>query len=90
MHGKTVHVVIAQIFVDAAPVCLTDQRIAVFPRGELVVERARSADTAAVADHSLDKIFGQFGRLQKQQGFLALLRAVCFINLRVNLFVRFL
>ena len=76
------------VLVNSTIICLGNQSVAVLLGRNLVVERTRSADTAALTCHTLDEILRQSGCFQKKQCFLTLGSSVCHAYLCIDLILR--
>ena len=62
MHRKAIHIIVPQVLMDSTAICLGNQCITVFLRGNLVIECAWASYAAAVAKHALYKNIWQLSR----------------------------
>ena len=90
MHVNLVGSKIFQILMDIALVSRSDQSIPGLLGLVLCLVLTWAAYTAAYTGHAFDKVSRQFAHLHKEQGFLALSRAIALHNLRLNVLAHLL
>ena len=89
MHGKCIHIVMIQIFMDTTLIRFGKNRLTVLFERSLWTESTRSADTAALTDHTLDKVFRQSADLHQKQCLLTLCGTVTLVDGRCDLIIAF-